>query len=212
MFPKYTRWERLTDRGVHVLGVSASVIAAVVLLGLVISKPDGPSIVAATVYGVGLVTTFGLSAAYNLAVHPGRKETLRRYDHAAIFVMIAGTYTPFAMVSIGGTLGHGLLTVVWLVAIAGFAFKLLRPRRFERTSVFVYLALGWIGLPAVGSLIAALPALPLVLLGIGGVLYTVGVVFHLWVSLPHHNAVWHAFVLAGTGCHYVAVLQAIAGP
>ena len=125
--------------------------------------------------------------------------------------MIAGTYTPFALITIGGSLGGALLASVWLMATIGVLFKLLWPTRLERASVFIYLALGWLGLPAVGSLIAALPATVVMLVGIGGVLYTIGVAFHLWETLPLHNALWHALVLAAAGCHYVAVFEVVVG-
>ena len=209
MQPEYTRRERQVDRIVHLVGVAASLVAAGVLLGRVIPTHDALSIIAATVYSAGLVATFGLSASYNLVVHPVRKETLRKFDHAMIFVMIAGTYTPFALVSLGGTLGMALFAVVWIVAIGGFALKFVRPRRFERVSVLLYLALGWFGLFAINELVTTLTAPAFLLLGSGGILYTIGVVFHLWKTLPYHNAVWHAFVAGGAGCHYIAVLEAV---
>jgi hemolysin III len=145
-----------------------------------------------------------------LATHPGWKEEIRRYDHAAIFLMIAGTYTPFALIAVGGTIGLGLLILVWLVAIGGMMLKLLRPRRFDRASVVLYLALGWVILPAMGLVVATLPTSALVLLVVGGLLYTVGVAFHVWETLPYQNAVWHGFVLVAASCHFVAVLRVVA--
>ncbi len=207
--PEYTQMERRIDGIVHVLGLGAAVVAVAVLLHIVIPTRDVLVIVSVTIYSAGLVTIFGFSAAYNLILRPDWKETFRRYDHVAIFLMIAGTYTPFALISIGSTLGLGLLALVWLIAIFGVLIKLLRPRRFERVTLVLYLALGWIGLPAVGPLVAALSVSTLVLLAIGGVLYTIGVAFHLWETLPYQNAIWHAFVLAAAGCHYMAVLDVV---
>ena len=117
----------------------------------------------------------------------------------AIYLLIAGTYTPFALVALGDRAGLGLLGTVWMVALAGSALAWLRPRQFERTGIVLYLALGWIGLPLLDRLIAA-----------GGMLYTAGVGFHLWHRLPGHNAVWHGFVLAAAACHYFAVLNTLA--
>jgi hemolysin III len=210
MEPQYSRNERLIDGVIHGLGVAGSTGAVAVLLAVVIRTHDAISILAAAIYGACLIAMFWLSAAYNLLAHPGWKERLRPYDHAAIFLMIAGTYTPFALVAIGGGMGCGLLALVWLLAIAGLSLKLLRPRRLERASVIMYLALGWIGLPAAGLLVASVATPVLVLLGIGGLLYTLGVVFHLWQNLAHQNAVWHGFVLAAAGCHFAAVLNVLA--
>lgn len=210
MHPQYSRKERLIDGAIHGLGVTGSTTAAAVLLAAVIPTREALSILASAIYGACLIAMIWLSAAYNLISHPGWKERLRRFDHAAIFLMIAGTYTPFGLVAVGGTMGYGLLALVWLSAVVGMLLKLLRPRRLERTSVVMYLALGWIGLPVAGLLFSSVATSILVLLGLGGLLYSIGVAFHLWESLPYQNAVWHGFVLAGAGCHYVAVLESLA--
>lgn len=209
MAPRYTRNERLTDGVIHVLGVTGSTAAVAVLLAAVIPTRDPLSILIAITYGACLIAMLWLSAAYNLVSHPVWKDRVRRYDHAAIFLLIAGTYTPFALIAIGGGMGYGLLALVWILALAGMLLKLLRPGRAERTSVIMYLVLGWIGLPAVGLLFLSVSMSVLVLLGTGGFLYTVGVAFHLWESLPYQNAVWHGFVLAGASCHFVAVLETL---
>lgn len=203
------RQERRIDGAVHVLGVSAALIGAVLLLRDSLAGHDARTILAAWVYSAGALAMFGFSAAYHLATRPDRRGILRRCDHAAIFVMIAGSYTPFALVSVGGTLGLGLLALVWVVALAGVVLKLLRPLRLGRGSIALYLALGWIGLPAAGALVPVLPRSALVLLGAGAVLYTAGVAFHLWRGLAHHNAIWHGFVLAAACCHYAAVRAAL---
>ena len=210
MFPEYTRKERLCDGVIHLIGAGASVLASGALVFAVLPARDGDTLLAAAVYGAGLVAMFGASAAYNLTTRPDLKENIRRYDHAAIFLMIGGTYTPFALIGIGGEPGHVLLALVWPVAAFGVWLKLFRPRRFERGSVILYLALGWAGLAKAGAVVAALPTPTLVLVGIGGVFYTIGVVFHLWEKLPYHNAVWHAFVLTAASCHYAAVFDLLA--
>lgn len=211
MVPDYTQRERIIDGVVHVSGVAASVVAIVTLMYHVTPTGNTRILFAATIYSVGLIATFGLSAAYNLTVNPKWKEAFRRYDHVAIYLMIAGTYTPFSLIGITGSLGDGLFVLVWFVAIAGMLLKWVRPRQFERTSVIVYLVLGWIGLPLLGLLITALPISTLVLLGAGGLLYTAGVAFHLWENLPYQNAVWHGLVLAAASCHFVAVLGTLTG-
>jgi hemolysin III len=160
------------------------------------------------VYSVGLIGMFAASAAYNLVSHVGVKETLRSLDHAAIFVMIAGSYTPFALV-VGGAAGYTLLAAVWVIAAVGVSIKLRFPRRFDKLSVLLYLAQGWIVLLALDPIIAALPSRALTLLVAGGVVYTVGVAFHLLERLRFHNAIWHIFVLGGAACQFVAIRDAV---
>jgi len=134
---------------------------------------------------------------------------VRRADHAAIFFMIAGTYTPVALIGLGGWRGIALVAAVWTLAAAGMAFKIAWPRRFELGSVFLYVALGALGLPLVGAMVAAMSATELALLGAGGLLYVIGVGFHLWERLPHQNAAWHTLVLAAAACHYVVVFKLV---
>ena len=205
--------ERLADAVIHALGVSLSIVAVAVLFGFVIRASDPLTLTAALVYGAGMIAMFSFSASYNLAGDEkwdGRwKDWLRRCDHSAIFLMIAGTYTPFALVSIGGTTGHPLLALVWTVALAGLVLKLGWPHRLKRLSVALYLALGWSGVVAAGSIVAALPMAALALLAAGGILYSVGVIFHLWKSLQFQNAIWHAFVLVAAACHYLAVFESL---
>lgn len=205
-FPVYTRGERIADAIVHIAAVGCAVVAGVVLLAVAV--PGGAAQLAALgLYVFGVVAGFGFSAAYNLVSSPRAKAILRRFDHAAIFLMIAGSYTPFAAIAIGGLWGAVLLSAVWVVAIGGVILKLALPGRFERLSIALYLALGWAILPAMGPVVEALSGASLVLLLVGGGLYSLGVVFHLWHRLPYHNAIWHGFVLAAAVCHYIAVMR-----
>ncbi|MGD9828418.1 MAG: hemolysin III family protein, partial [Hyphomicrobiaceae bacterium] len=168
------------------------------------------ALVSLSVYCTGLVAVFAISAAYHLVSDPRYKAPLRRLDHAAIFVKIAATYTPFAVVRMTGWEGTALLALVWSVAAFGLVLKLFFPTRLVATSYVLYLAQGWAVLLAINPLLAAVSTWTLALLGIGGMFYTVGVIFHLWRRLRYHNAIWHGFVVCGSSCHYVAVLQAAA--
>jgi hemolysin III len=208
MIFEYSKGELVADGFLHMLGVTASLAAAVSLMILAARMLPAPSLVPLGVYGAGLVSMFACSAAYNLIRKERAKELFRRLDHAAIFVMIAGTYTPFAILNMGGAWGTGLMAAVWAIALIGAAVKLMFPRTFERISIALYLAQGWAVLVTVKPLAAAVPTLALVLILIGGVLYTLGVVFHLWHRLPYHNAIWHGFVLVAAGVHYAAILDA----
>jgi len=209
VFPTYSVGERRADAFIHVLGVSASIAGALTLMVMAAGAlPSAGSVASLAIYSAGMMAVFGFSAAYHLVTWPPVKAVLRRFDHAAIYLAIAATYTPFAAV-MGGAAGYGLLALVWSVAAFGVVMKLRFPKRLVRTSYVLYLAQGWAVVLALGPLAAAVSDRVLILLGIGGVLYTVGVVFHLWNGLRYHNAVWHGFVLVAAGCHYAAVMSAV---
>jgi hemolysin III len=198
------------DAMVHAVGLTFA-LAACVTLAIVAAPRQDPAVLASlAIYGAGLLAMLGCSAVYNIAGDGPRKALWRRLDHAAIFVMIAGTYTPFAAIAIGGAWGTGLLLFVWTAAGVGAALKLLRPERIETLSLAAYLLLGWTILVAIDRLIAAVSLQALVLLTAGGILYSVGILFYLWHRLPYHRAIWHGFVLTAAACQYFAVLDVIA--
>ena len=205
---EYTAAERVADGSVHVLGVAASLVAASALM-IAARQLPAASIVSLAVYGFSLVAVFGCSAAYNLAAEGRLKALLRRFDHAAIYVKIAGTYTPFAAIKMGDMAGFALLGAVWAITAFGATAKLLWPGRLVRTSYVLYLAQGWAIIAAFGPFVAAVSGRVLALLVIGGVLYTLGVIFHLWERLPYHNAIWHVFVLVASACHFAAIVDAV---
>lgn len=199
------------DALVHVVGVALGIAACIGLAVVALPVADLTVLVSLTVYGTGLLAMLSCSALYNVADLGPRKELWRRLDHAAIFVMIAGTYTPFAAIAIGGAWGTGLLVFVWTVAAVGMVLKLLHPGRLETLSIAAYLLLGWTILIAIDRLIAAVSLSALVLLVAGGILYSVGVLFYRWDGLPYNRAVWHGFVLAAAACQYIAVMDVITG-
>lgn len=207
-FPKYSFGERVADGAIHIIGVTASLSAATILVIFAFHHLPSLSLVSLSIYGVGLVAVFSCSAAYHLINKPRLKAILRRCDHAAIYLKIAGTYTPFAILKIGGTIGFGLLGFVWIISLFGATAKLLWPEHFVKTSYVLYLGLGWSGILALDPLALAISPQVLLLLAAGGGLYTIGIVFHLWENLRYHNAIWHAFVLAASACHFAAIAQA----
>jgi hemolysin III len=210
VFPQYTDRERVADGCIHVIGVTASLVALTALLIVSVKAQAMLWVVALLVYGLALVAMFSCSAGYHLVIHPKIKEVFRRLDHAAIFFMIAGTYTPFILIKMNDPWGLTLLAVVWTMAAIGIAIKLFAPRFLEGLTVALYLVQGWAVLAAWQPLMSALPGVVLTLLMIGGVLYTVGVVFHLWDRLPYQNAIWHGFVLTAASVHYAAVMVIVA--
>jgi hemolysin III len=210
VFPNYTMCERVADGCIHVIGIAASLVALTVLLVIGVKSQITLWVVSLAIYGAALVAMFSCSAGYNLIIRPAKlKEVFRRLDHAAIFLMIAGTYTPFVLIKMNNAWGLGLLAVVWTIAIIGIVIKLVAPHFLEGLTVGLYLVQGWAIVAAWHPLVAAVPSWVALLLGLGGLLYTVGVVFHLWERLPYQNAIWHGFVLTAASCHYAAVLGVV---
>jgi hemolysin III len=195
------------DAVVHAVGLAAGAFAC---LGLALAAPAPPGRLLALALGLyagGLLAMLGCSAAYNLAGAGRWKRRLQRLDHAAIFLMIAGTYTPITLLGIGGGWGWGLFAAVWTGALCGALLKLLAPARIERTAILLYLLLGWTGLVAIEPLLRSLDWPDLALLVLGGLFYSLGVRLHLAEWLRFHTALWHGCVLAGAGCHYAVVLR-----
>jgi hemolysin III len=205
----YDRAELIADGVVHVLGVGFGLIATTALIVLAGVFASAFEIVSVSVYAVGLLAMLGFSAAYNLWPVSPRKWLLRRFDHSAIYVLIAATYTPFFVQLSNRAFATLLLAGVWCVAIMGIVLKLFWPGRFDRVSVGLYLAMGWSGLIAYDAGVAALPQVALWFIAAGGALYTLGVIFHAWQRLRFQNAIWHSFVLLGAACHYTAVLDLV---
>jgi hemolysin III len=209
-FPRYTRGELVADGCVHATGVTFSLVAAAAMMTLAVNMLPAAATASLGIYAFGMVAVFACSAAYNLAspARPGLKAILRRFDHAAIYVKIAGTYTPLAL-KMGGMAGMVLLGGVWAITAFGATAKLFWPGQLARTSYVLYLVQGWAVLSTLGSLLPAVSSRVLILLFVGGCLYTVGVPFHLWEKLRYHNAIWHGLVLAGSCCHFAAIIDAL---
>ena len=205
----YDRAEMIADGVVHVIGVCFGLIAATVLIVLTAVYATALDIVAVSVYVAGLLAMLVLSATYNLWPVSRAKWVLRRFDHSAIYVLIAATYTPFIMEVKGSVFAIVLLVGVWCAAIGGIVLRLRFPGRFDRLAVGLYLAMGWSGMMLYDSVVKALPTMAICFVLAGGVLYSLGVVFHAWQRLRFQNAIWHGFVLGGAACHYTAVLDIV---
>lgn len=206
-FPDYTSNERRVDTAIHILGVVGSILGAIWLLSTQACCLSDAECAALIIYTGSFCGTMLSSAAYHFAPSGRSKEIIRRIDHAMIFAMIAGTYTPFAVHYLSRSTGEGVgLWFVWGVALVGIALKLTYPRRFERIGLVLYLGLGWALVVLAQPMWASLSTPILVLLGVGGVLYTLGTVAHVLESVPYHNAAWHALVLIAAASHYAAVV------
>jgi hemolysin III len=190
----------------HVAGGLFSAVGLVVLVIYAAAVHDPRRIVAVSIYGASLVLMYSASSLYHLVNHPRIKQGLRVLDHAAIYLLIAGTYTPILLISIRGGWGWSLFGVVWGMAVAGIILKLFYVGRFVLLSTGIYIAMGWMVLVAAGPLFAHVPHGGIAWLFAGGIVYTAGVIFFLWEHLPFNHAIWHLFVIGGSVCHFLAVL------
>jgi hemolysin III len=198
----YSHLENRADAVIHALGVLFAINASLWLLWHVTGLSVGISVL---VYCAGLLAMISCSAAYNLAPNGPSKLILRRLDHAAIFIMIAATYTPFAVNRLGAPYGSIILAVIWLSASFGVTMKVLYPRRYEWISLGLYLAMGWMIVFVIQPLHAAMSATDFWLLVGGGLVYSAGVAFYVTERIPYHKAIWHGFVLVAAILHFSAV-------
>jgi len=191
----------------HAIGVALALAGLAVLVTLASLQGSPRRVISYSIYGVTLVLLYAASTAYHGIRLPRAKRLLRTLDHIAIYLLIAGTYTPFALISLRGAWGWSLLGMIWALAAIGVVFKLFFTGRFPRTSTVVYLAMGWLALIAIRQLFAHLPLAGLVLLFAGGLCYSVGVLFFAFdQKLRFNHAIWHLFVLAGSACHFFATV------
>ena len=207
--PRAGRHEEAVNSLTHGLG---AVLATVGLVVLAVSAAHNTvrAMVGCVVFGATLVLLYASSALYHAVPHARAKAELRAHDHSAIFLLIAGTYTPFTIVSLWGPWGWSLFGVVWGLALAGIALRLRLRRRPTALFVSLYLGMGWCVVVAAKPLLAAVAPGGIALLAAGGLAYSVGVVFYVWRSLPYAHAIWHVFVLAGSAFHFAAVLLYVA--
>ncbi|HXN67019.1 MAG TPA: hemolysin III family protein [Bradyrhizobium sp.] len=205
----YDRAELIADGVVHGIGVFCGVVAATVLVVLTAVYATPFEVAVVSVYVAGLLAMLVLSATYNLWPVSRAKWVLRRLDHSAIYVLIAATYTPFITEMKDSISAIALLIGVWCVAIVGIVIKLVLPGRFDRVAVGLYLAMGWSGFMVYDKGLVLLPTLTVWFIVAGGLLYSLGIIFHAWQRLRFQNAIWHSFVLLGAACHYTAVLDLV---
>jgi hemolysin III len=201
----YSEAEELLNRYTHGFGALLSVIGVTALIVLASGQHDAYRVVSACIYGVSMITFYCLSTAYHSVRKPYVRYVFRILDHASIYLMIAGSYTPFALVTLRGPWGWTLLGTVWGLGALGAGMKVFTTHRLRFIGPLLYIALGWVVVIAFKPLSAGLALNGMYLLFSGGVAYTFGVVFYLWDRLPFNHAIWHLFVLAGSACHFFAI-------
>ncbi len=202
----YDRYELIADGIVHGVGLFFALIGVTVLIFYATLWSPAGALVAAWVYGVGLVLTLGISFSYNIWPVSRTKWYLRRFDHSAIFILIAATYTPFLERGADDPLLLGTLIAIWAIAALGIFVKCVFPGRYDRLAILLYLAMGWSGVLVAEPVASRIPYASMLLIIIGGIIYSLGVIFHVWERLRFQNAIWHAFVVAAAAVHYSAVL------
>ncbi len=197
--------EELVNSISHGVGALVSIAAATLLIAMASVETDVWTIVAVSIYGGSLFLLYLSSTLYHSIPFPRAKKVLRLMDHCAIYLLIAGTYTPFLLVSIRGPLGWSLFALVWVLAIVGITIKLTARGKLHGLHVFNYIVMGWVGIVAAPKLAAALSPLTADLVLAGGIVYTAGVIFYALDRLPYAHSIWHIFVLGGSCCHYIAI-------
>ncbi len=202
----YTLGEEIAHSITHGIGTGLSIAGLTLLLVLAVLYGNVYQIVSFTIYGATLIILYLTSTLYHSFQQPRVKRIFQIIDHAAIYLLIAGTYTPFLLVAIRGIWGWSVLIIIWGLALLGIGFKVLSIHRFQKLSVLTYILMGWLSVVILNELLVNVPLGGLIWLAIGGVAYTMGIIFYALEKIPYTHAIWHVFVMGGSICHYFAVL------
>jgi hemolysin III len=206
---RHIRADELANTLTHGLGLVSSIVGFVILLFLAITRGGRWQILGCAIFGATLVCLYAASTFYHGTSSPRAKRALMIFDHSAIYLLIAGTYTPFLLVNLHGSWGWSLFAVIWTMAVAGVLFKLWFADRFPIISVSAYVAMGWLGVIAGHQVYLHVPLTGVVWIVLGGLAYSVGVIFYACKKIPYHHVIWHLLVMTGSACHYVAILYSI---
>ncbi len=203
---EYSVKEEIANAISHGVGLVLGIVGLVLLLVKATdNSADALTIASMSVYGGSMIALFLASTLYHAIPHQNAKRWLKTFDHCAIYLLIAGSYTPFLLVGLRTPLAFGLMTVIWSIALLGIIMKVAFVYRFERFSLFSYLAMGWLSLVVIYQLALNLDMGGLTLLATGGVVYSLGTIFYVAKRIPYNHAIWHGFVLAGCACHFLAI-------
>lgn len=210
--PAYNLGEEIANGVTHGIGALLSVAGLTLMLAAAIQQTDALLITSSAIYGGSLILLFLMSTLYHSFQSPKVKNVFQLLDHCAIYLLIAGTYTPVLLVSMKGAWGYSLMAVIWTLAVGGIIFKLLYRDRFPKVSLTVYLLMGWLIIIAASEVYASVATGGLVLLVIGGLVYSAGTIFYVWERIPYNHAIWHLFVLGGSICHFFAIYSYVITP
>jgi hemolysin III len=204
--PKFSFREELAHGISHGIGAGLSIAGLIVLLVTAISYGNVWHVISAAIYGSSLILLYLASTLYHLFSSPGIKKFFQKLDHTMIYVLIAGTYTPLTLITLRGAWGWTLFGLVWGMALCGLVLELFVKKRIQWASLTLYLGMGWLMVIAINPLVGSLATGGLILLLSGGLFYTFGIIFYVWKKLSYHHAIWHLFVMAGSGTHFFAIL------
>ncbi|WP_129409831.1 PAQR family membrane homeostasis protein TrhA [Marinitoga lauensis] len=202
---KYTLGEEIANSITHGVGALLSLIGLIVLIVFSALKGNSLQTLSVTIYGISLFLLYLASTLYHSIQNKKAKQILEIIDHSSIYLLIAGTYTPFTLVTLNGKTGWTIFITVWILAFIGIALKPFFVKKFMILSTLLYIAMGWMIIFAIKPLIASLPLGGIIWLVTGGLLYTIGAVFYIWRKLPYGHMIWHLFVLGGSVSHFIAV-------
>lgn len=204
--PQYSQREELANAITHGIGMIFGIVGLILLLIKAIDQQaDTLTLASMAVYGASIIVLFLASTLYHAIPHPNAKRWLKTFDHCAIYLLIAGSYTPFLLVSLRTPLAFGLMIVIWTIALLGIIMKVAFVYRFKKLSLMTYLVMGWLSLIVIYQLAINLDIGGLTLLAAGGIVYSLGVIFYVAKRIPFNHAIWHGFVLAGCVCHFFAI-------
>lgn len=202
----YTLAEEIANSISHGIGLVFGIVGLALLLGQAVDTHASTlAITSYALYGGSMILLFLASTLYHAVPHPRAKIWLKKFDHCAIYLLIAGTYTPFLLVGLDSPLARGLMVVIWGLALLGILFKLTIAHRFKVLSLVTYLAMGWLSLVVIYELAMRLSPGGITLLALGGLIYSLGVIFYVCKRIPYNHAIWHGFVLGGSVCHFLAI-------
>jgi hemolysin III len=204
-FSEYTPAEEIANAITHGIGTLLSIVGLIILIVMAALTGDAWRIVSFSIYGSTLIAAYLASTLYHSMLHPRTKYIFKVLDHCSIYLLIAGTYTPILLLSLHGAWSWILMSVIWGLAVVGITFKAFFVTRFQLISTLAYIGMGWLAVTAWGELSRSLPVGAMRLLIIGGVVYTVGVIFYRWDRLPYNHAIWHGFVMGGSICHFLTM-------
>lgn len=211
--PSYSFGEEIANSITHGIGILLAIVGLAVMIYFAAIYGNNWHLVSCSIFGATLIFAYTTSTLYHSIPMPGPKRILRMFDHAAIFLLIAGTYTPFTLISLRGPWGWSLFGTIWGLAITGVLCKVFMPKKLSAFSTFLYIAMGWAMLVAIRPMLANVETGGLLLLLAGGLAYTGGVIFYVWDHLPYNHMVWHLFVMTGSTLHFFAILlYVVPGP
>ncbi len=205
--PMYTRSEQVANRLTHGIGILLSISALIIFLIYSLKTGNPWFVVSCVIFGLSLILLYTSSTLYHTLTDEKMIIFLRKMDHASIFILIAGTYTPIMVICLTGPLSKALLIIIWLMAITGVLLKIRGKMQSKFVSVAFYLAMGWLFVIPGPQIIEHIPEMSLILIAAGGLSYTIGVVFYAWKRLPYNHSIWHLFVLGGSILHFIAIWQ-----